>query len=180
MTKASPKKETDTRICLGKITQPHGVKGLVKVLCYADDPKLLDDRPLFTSKTGQDTMTLTMKNSAGKYWLAAVENVHSRNDADEIRQTELWINKDILPEINEDDEYYIEDLVGMKAQTATGDDAGTILSVQNFGAGDLLEIKPKADESYYLPFTMACVPQVDIASGLVTIEPPADIEEAEE
>lgn len=180
MTKSSQNTETETRICLGKITQPHGVKGLVKVMCYADDPQLLHDRPLFTSETGQNTITLNMKNSMGKYWLAAADNITSRDDADTLRQTKLWVTKDILPDIDDEDEYYIEDLIGMKVKTENGDDAGVVLALQNYGAGDLLEIKPPANESYYLPFTKECVPHIDSATGEVTIAPPTDLEGSEE
>ena len=164
-----------SRICLGKITQPHGVKGLVKVICYTDDPALLGETTLYKEATGTDIIKLTMKNSMGKYWIAAIDGIHDRNQVDPYRNMELWADKDILPEIEDDDEFYVQDLIGMKALTTEGQEAGHVLSVQNFGASDLLEIKPSSEPSYYLPFTKENVPDIDMAGKTLTIIVPQEI-----
>lgn len=159
------------RICIGTIATAHGVKGLVKILCHADDPDILNG-PLFTSETGQDSLTVTMKNSMGTYWLAEIEGVSDRDAALEIRNTKLWIARDKLPDIDDEDEFYFEDLVGLSVEDTDGNKAGKIASVGNFGAGDLLEIKPPTGESYYLPFTKENVSEVDIEDGKIVIRKP--------
>lgn len=170
----STAKDTDTqnktkRICLGKITQPHGVKGLVKVICYADDPALLGETTLYKDAASADIVKLSMKNSMGKYWVASIEGVHDRNQTDAYRNMELWADKNVLPAIEDENEFYVQDLIDMKARTTDGQDAGHVLSVQNFGASDLLEIKPPSEPSYYLPFTKENVPEIDIENGTLTI-----------
>jgi 16S rRNA processing protein RimM len=154
---------SEKRIVIGVIATAHGVKGLVKILPYGEDPALLEEVVEFD---------ITLKNPHGKYYLAEIEGVNSREDVEAIKGTELTISRDQLPEPDEG-EYYIEDLVGMKAVNAnSGKDAGTIIAVHNFGAGDLLEIKPKSGETYLLPFNDDHVP--DVGADSVTVIPMTD------
>lgn len=159
------------RVFVGKIIAAHGIKGLVKVSVFADDPALLDQTPLFTSEKNDQTLTLTLKSSGGKgIWLAEIPTVSDRNAAEKMRGTELWIGRDALPETDDEDGvYYHADLVGLTAQDEAGQKIGTIIAVENFGAGDLLEIKPETGGSFYLPFTADFVPNVDTKAGIVTL-----------
>ena len=70
------------------------------------------------------------------------------------------------------DEFYHADLMGLTAVTVAGDELGTIIAVQNFGAGDLLEIAPRRGETLLVPFTRAVVPEVDLAGKRVVVDPP--------
>lgn len=152
MTSEPSPSQTEKRIVVGKIATAHGVKGLVKILPFCEDIDLIEMAEEFT---------ITLKNPSGKYILAEIEGVNSREDVDAIKGTELTISRDQLPE-PEDGEYYIEDLVGLLAINAqSGKDAGVIIAVHNFGAGDLLEIKPKSGgETYLLPFNDDHVPEI--------------------
>ena len=165
----SPERGKDStqnkRICLGKITAAHGLKGLVKIRPFGEDTALLNDT-LYTSDTGPDALSITLKNPMGKFWLAAIEGVDDKTKADELRGTELWLDRDKLPE-PEDGEFYIEDLTGLKAEDKNGKAVGIVISVQNFGAGDLLEIQPPSGESFYIPFTKETVP--DVKEGLIAV-----------
>ena len=144
--------QSPKRIVVGKVAAAHGVKGLVKILAYAEDISLIEKSSEFD---------IHLKNPSGKYILAEIEGVNSREDVEKIKGTELTIPRDALPE-PEDGEYYIEDLVGLKAINAkSGKDAGVIIAVHNFGAGDLLEIKPKSGETYLIPFNDGHVPEVN-------------------
>jgi len=158
------------RVCLGTIATAHGVRGLVKILCDAQDPHLLDGT-LYVSETGGETIKLTMKNSMGKYWLAEVEGIADRDAALALRGTKLWIGRDQLPELESEDEFYFEDLVGLRAEDADGNPAGTVISVNTFGGSDALEIKPPRGESYFLLFNRENVSSVSIADGKIVIVP---------
>lgn len=143
--------QSSKRICIAKIAAPHGVKGLVKILPQCEDVSLIE---------GVEDFDITLKNALGKYILASIEGVNSREDAEAIQGRELYIDRDRLPEA-EDGEYYYDDLIGLNALDENGDTVGKIVSVQNYGAGDLLEIKPEAGgETYLLPFTDDYVPAV--------------------
>jgi 16S rRNA processing protein RimM len=159
----------DTRLLLGKIVAAHGIRGLVKILVYAEDPCLLESPGIFTAPEGDATIRLKMKNSTGKYWLAEAEGVADRNAAEALRGTELWLPRGALAEIENDGEFYIADLVGLAVERESGAPAGTLVSVQNFGAGDLFEIKPPGEESFFIAFTSENVPVIDTEAGKIVI-----------
>ncbi|GJL84535.1 MAG: ribosome maturation factor RimM [Micavibrio sp.] len=169
--------QTPKRVCLGKINGAHGVKGLVKVFCFGEDPKALEQYgPLYTSETGPDQISIKLKNIVGKNWLVEIEGIDDKTKADALNGTELWLERDKLPEPAEG-EFYIEDLAGLKAEDKDGKVIGTVTSIQNFGAGDLLEIKPKDNQSFFLIFTKENVPNIDIETGMITINLPPEIKE---
>jgi 16S rRNA processing protein RimM len=165
------------RVCLGKIVSAHGVKGLVKILPFGDDPYLIETLgPVYTDETGSGTLEIIMKNSAGnKYWLAFVKGVTERNGAEALRGTGIWVDKSTLPAIEDKHTFYHADLIGLKTIDESGAEIGEVVSVQNFGAGDLLEIRPQGRDSFYLPFNKANILEVkdqtiavSIPEGLIT------------
>lgn len=156
------------RICLGEVSTAHGVRGLVRVRVYGDDPQALTKHgPLFTSETGDKTLTVKMKNAANKFWIAEVEGISDRNAAEALRGTRLWIERSKLPEPNED-EFYYEDMIGMTVRTEIDGEVGTVVAVDNFGAGDLLEVKPSIGPTFYLPFADEYIVEVNMPNNVIT------------
>ena len=157
------------RVCIAKIAQTHGVKGLVKLFLYAENPDLVNAPTLYTSKKNADTLKLTLKNPAGKYWLASIDGITNKEDAEAFRGTELWLPREDLPEIEDEDEFYHQDLLGLDVFNASDELIGTVKSLDNFGAGDLLEISYKHGADFYLPFTKEAVPTINIAENRIKI-----------
>jgi len=157
------------RICMGKITTAHGIRGLVKLQLETDTPKILEGQPLYTSATGAHSLRLTIKNQMGKFWLGAVDGIDDRNASELLRGTELWMDRGKLPDIDDEDEFYISDLLDLQVQDTHGKALGTVIAVENFGASDLLEIRPKVGPTFYIPFTNETVPEVDLEKGVITI-----------
>ena len=156
------------RICIAKIATAHGIKGLVKLHVFADDETLANGI-LFTSESGDKTLSLKLKNQTAKYWLAEVEGITDRTDAEKLRGTELYIDKENLPDADED-EFYIADLIGLACIDKSKKHIGKIIAVENFGASDLLEIQPDSGESFYLPFTDETV--LDVSETTVAVSIP--------
>ena len=156
------------RICIAKIATAHGIKGLVKLHVYADDPTLANGI-LFTSESGDKTLSLKLKNQTAKHWLAEVEGITDRNESEKLRGIELYIDHSELPE-PDPDEFYIANLIGLPCIDKENKNIGKVIAVENFGASDLLEIQPDGQESFYLPFTDETV--LDITETTVTIEIP--------
>ena len=144
------------RICIGKITGAHGVKGLVKIHPFCEDPELIEQVSDFE---------ITIKSITAKHILADIKDINDKEAADTLRGTELFIARDQLPEIEDDGEYYIEDLIGMTAVNENGEMVGKIKAVLNFGAGELLEIRLKNGQELLVPFTDQYVP--DIADKVI-------------
>lgn len=148
----SPRGESlSKRIAVAKVASAHGIKGLVKLHVFAENIDLLRGT-LFTSESGDKTLSLTLKNPTAKHWLAEVENITDRTQAEKLRGTVFYIDKDALPE-PEEGEFYISDLIGLICIDENKKEVGEVIAVENFGASDLLEIKPSGSESFYLPFT---------------------------
>ena len=95
--------------------------------------------------------------------------VTTPEQANAMRGTDLFTAKGNLPDLDED-EFYYSDLVGMQVKTVDGKMAGTVVAVQDFGAGDLLEIKPKEGGSFYHPFTKEAVPKVDMKARRIIVK----------
>lgn len=158
------------RICLGKIVAAHGVKGLVKIMPFGDNVQLLNNT-LYVSENKSETLSVALKNPIGKYILADIEGIVDRDSAEQLRGTELYIERKQLPEIHDENSFYIEDLIGLKALDEESAEIGKVIAVQNFGAGDLLEIQPLKGEVYYIPFTNDHVPEINLKTASITIIP---------
>lgn len=161
------------RVCLGKISQAHGIKGLVKLFPYGDDFKLLEGT-LFTGEDTDKTINITLKNPLGKFILAEIEGCNDRDQADAIKGTELWVYRETLPEL-EEGEFYIEDMIGLEARDDKGMLVGTIIAVENYGAGDLLEIKPASGQSFLLPFNNDTVLEIGDTVTIKDFQPFQDM-----
>lgn len=148
-------------ICIGKFAGAHGVKGVIKVLSYCEDAHLLEKSSEFRMK---------IHGQQGKHILVEVEGITDREAAQELKGREIFIERSSLPEPGEE-EYYLEDLKGMDARDTEGSPCGKIVSVQDFGASPLLEIRPTSGETYFIPFTKEFVPEVNIVEGFVAINP---------
>lgn len=168
------------RVCLAAIAGAHGVRGLVKLKAFTEAPEdALAYGPL-EDEAGARRFEIALKGKAGgkggDLLLAAIAGVDSREAAEALRGTRLYVDRAALPEIAEAETYYLADLVGLAAVDASGAAQGRIKAVQNFGAGDLLEIEDAQGATSFLPFTRQAVPEVDLAAGRVVIAPPQEVE----
>lgn len=136
-------------ICIGKIAGAHGVKGLVKIFPYCEDPALLEQALEHTIK---------IKSKNGKHLLCDIEGVRDRDQAEALKGIELHITRDQLPDLDEG--HYHEDLIGMICVDMDGTEVGVVQSVENYGASDLLNIKMKNGQDVLIPFNEDFVPDV--------------------
>lgn len=161
----------DRRILLGQITGAHGIRGDIIVRTFTADPDGIAAYGDLTDKSGLQPLSLKIVRVTDKGIVARVKGVSDRNGAEALKGRELYVLRSRLPEAN-DEEYYHADLIGLAAITADGAAYGKVIAVQNFGAGDLLEIRTRdGRDSEFIPFTNACVPIVDIKAQTVTVVP---------
>lgn len=159
---------TDNRILIAEIVAAHGIKGFVKLVYFGEDPNDLEDyNPLFISEDGTQTLTIHLKNAIKGGYVAAIHGITDRNDAEKLAKTRLYVAKDKLAEAEEGTFYY-HDLIGCTAYE-NNIEVGKVIAVENFGAGDLLEIRQQNKGTFYLPFKDEYVPDVDIVARKVTI-----------
>lgn len=161
--------EKKEKICIAQIMTAHGIRGLVKLRCFLEDPADLESYNPLETEEGQE-FSLTLKNPIKGDWLAEVSGISDRTSAEKLRHLLLYTDRDRLPEPAEG-EVYVEDLIGCKAVTASGEAIGEIIAVENFGASDIIEIRPLSGRSFYLPMTEPYVSAIDLDSRIVTIDP---------
>ncbi len=159
----------EKRILIAEIATAHGIKGFVKVRSYAEDKALLEQ--VLQDEKGKN-FQLKLKNALKGDWVAEVKGITDRNAAELLRGTKLYIDRTAMPE-TDDGEFYIEDLKGFRVTDESGKDIGTVLSVENFGASDLLDIKPsEGGSSFYLPFTDDIVLSIDTDDNVISVNMP--------
>jgi 16S rRNA processing protein RimM len=162
-------------ICVARIGAPHGVRGAVKLWTFTEDPLAVKSYGPLATKDGARRFEVTHAREAKGHLVATLKGVATREDAERLNGTELYIARDKLPATGTD-EYYHADLIGLAAVNAADEPIGRIIAIHNFGAGDIIEIAPPHGATMLLPVTNAVVPSVDLAGGRVVIELPAEIE----
>lgn len=168
----------DNLVLLGRFGAPHGVRGEIRLQSFTGDPLAIADYGPLLDKSGAKTFTLSSVRRQGKEMLVArVAGVADRMGAEALTGVELYLPREKLPPPEDADEFYLADLVGLRAETREGQEIGAVVAVRNFGAGDILEVAPRGGgETRLFPFTKAVVPVVNIAEGRVVIDPPAEVE----
>jgi len=162
-------------ISLGVITAAHGIRGEVKVRSFTANPQDITAYGPLLDASGRH-FNITITGGTKDTLIAKVEGVSSRNEAEALRNTELFIPRSALPEPDAH-EYYHEDLIGLSLMTADGKPYGVIAAMHNFGAGDLAAIRQESGEEEMLPFTRETFTQIDLAKGTAVIVPPEMISE---
>lgn len=154
---------------MAEIVGVHGVRGMLKIKFFGDDPNtLLDLGPLFLSD-GVRTLSLLSLAPHQNIFLAEAEGVADRTFAEKLRGQKLYLPREKLPAPAQKDAFYHVDLIGLSVKNDKGEKVGRVVHVANFGAGDLIEIKPLKGASYFLPFKDACVPKVDLDAKEITV-----------
>ena len=162
------------RVCVGRIAGAHGVRGEVRIASYTDDPHDIASYGPVSDEEGGRRFTIKPVRMAKSHLVARIEDVDDRNAAEALRGVTLYVARAALPE-PEDDEFYWEDLVGLRAETTGGEPLGAVLSVQDYGAGIMLEVGESPRLATLVPFTRDIVPSVDLNAGLLSIDPPAGL-----
>jgi 16S rRNA processing protein RimM len=162
-------------IQVGRVAGAFGVRGEVRITSFTADPAALVDYKDLKREDGSAGLTLTSGRAVKGGVIVRAKEVETREQAEALRGLKLYISRDRLPD-PEEDEFYVTDLIGLKVETAEGEALGSVKAVQDFGAGDLLEIAPLEGATWYLPFTREAVPEVRIADGVVVAVKPDEVE----
>ena len=163
---------TDTsQICVGAISGAFGVRGEVRIKSFCADPATIADYSPLTTEDGR-TFDLGITRAIKGGFAAVISGVDNKEDADALRSTRLYTARENLPNLP-DDEFYHSDLIGLTVVDTGGETIGRVKTVQNHGAGDILEITgPTLKDGVLLAFTKEAVPTVDLTAGRIIIDPP--------
>jgi len=168
------------RVCVARIGAAHGVRGEVKLWSFTEDPEAIAGYGPLETEDGTRRFEIESLRAAKDHLVARLKGVDSRNTAEALRNVELYVPRERLPAIDEDDTFYVADLIGLTAVRAEGEALGRVTAVHNFGAGDIIEIAPAEGAPLMLSFTGANVPEVDLAAGRIVVALPNEVEARED
>ncbi len=163
------------RIRVARIGAAHGVRGEVKLWSFTQDPLAVAGYGPLESEDGARAFEIETLRSAKDHLVARIAGVNDRSAAEKLTNTDLFVPRERLPAIEEEDTFYYADLVGCAAVTADGKPLGTVSALHNFGAGDIIEIALAAGGApLMLSFTEATVPEVDLKAKRIVVIPPEE------
>jgi 16S rRNA processing protein RimM len=159
------------RVCVGEIGAAHGVRGEVRLRSFTAVPEAIAQYGPLEAVDGR-MFEIAALRPAKDHFVARFAGIGDRDAAARLARLKLYVPRERLPAAA-DDEFYHADLIGLAVMDRQGNALGTVTAVHNFGAGDLIEVRPDAGgETTMVPFNATSVPEVDMAAGRIVIDPP--------
>ncbi len=162
-------------VCVGAILGGFGVKGELRIKSFCAEPAAIGDYSPLTTEDGSQSFDLRIIGPIKGGFNGRIKGVQFKDQADALKGTSLWVPREVLPNLP-DDEFYHSDLTGLDVYDTGGEKLGKVLAVFDHGAGDYLEIKTHLTKNNaLLPFTKEAVPTVDLATGRIIVDPPEGV-----
>ena len=139
----------DAPVTLAVITGAHGVTGEVRLKLFTDDLSG------YKSFNGGSLTLKSLRNGIARF-----AEVPDRNAAERLRGTELTVPRSALPPL-EEGEYYHADILGLACVSTTGEALGIVVAIDDFGAGDVIEIERSDKKRFMVPMRAEAVPEWD-------------------
>lgn len=163
-------------ICIGAIAGAFGVSGEVRLKSFCAEPTDIATYGPLMTEDGSRQFLITLTRPVAGGLGARIKGISTKEEADALRGTSLFVHRDRLPSLP-DDEFYHADLIGLLAFDTGGLLVGKVTAIHNHGAGDIIEISPPGHKSaLLLPFSKTIVPNVDIAAGRLIVDLPEDVD----
>lgn len=163
------------RVCIAQIGAPHGVRGEVRLKSFTAEPEAVANYGPLETEDGARSLQIVALRPGKGVLIARFRGVEERDAAERLRNARLFVPRERLGAA-EEEEFFHADLIGLHAVDRSGAELGRVIAVQNYGAGDLIEIAPaNGGPSVFAPFTKAVVPAVDLAAGKIVLEAPAGL-----
>jgi len=164
-TATSPSRGGSKRVALAAVAGAHGVKGELRLKLFSDSAESLARHAAVF--IGGREYVLRQARAAAKGAIASLEGVNDRSAAEALRGKLVEVDRSALPAL-EAGEYYHSDLIGLPCIDRQGTAVGTIIAVENFGAGDLLEIAREGGKTSLIPFRSGIA---DLENGRIVLDP---------
>jgi 16S rRNA processing protein RimM len=160
-------------LTIGRIGKPRGVRGDVFVASWTDDPhdRFAVGSVLQTAPSERGPLTVSAMSTASGKLVVHFDGFDSREAAESLRGIDVVMRAGERPPLEDPDDFYDTDLVGLVARTVSGAELGPVREVLHAGATDYLVLDVSGTEQL-VPFVAAIVPTIDVAGGFVEIDPP--------
>ncbi len=161
-------------VVVGQIAGAFGVKGEARVRSFTDDPDACFSYGPLMDEKGVVILTPVKARPLNQDFGVTTKEQRQREDWEALKGTLLHVPRAAMP-APEDNAFYVADLVGMDVVHADGRALGKVKTVQNFGAGELIEIAPPSGASFLLPFSDPVFPEIDLAARRLTATPDEEL-----
>jgi len=156
-----------------------GLKGEVRLKSYTGDPQAIAGYNPLQTQDGRRFEILSVRPQKDML-VARVRGIEDRTAAERLVNLKLYASRAVFGATEDEDEFFHADLIGLDVVTESGESLGRVIALFDFGAGDVLEIDPAGGGmSFFLPFTKAVVPSIDLARRRMTVIPPEETETGE-
>lgn len=164
---------TPDMVVVARIGRPQGVRGEVTVELRTDAPeeRFAEGSTLITEPPDRGPLRIKAARQHGSAWVLSIEGIEDRPAAETLRDTLLLVPAAERPELDQVDEFYDDQLMGLRAVDSEGTKLGEVIRISHLG-GDLLVIRRPSGAELLVPFVSAIVPEVDLVDGTVVIDPP--------
>ena len=152
-------------VTLAAIAGAHGVRGEVRLKLFGEGAETLRAFSVFDA--GQRKLTLKSVRPANQGAVATFAEVTDRSAAEALRGTLLTVPRSALPPLGEG-EYYHHDLMGLPCVSDDGEALGIVAAVENFGAGDIIEVERPNGKRFMVPMRPEAVPEWNVDRLVVT------------
>ncbi len=143
---------TDTAVTLAAVSGAHGVTGEVRLKIFAENLDSLKRHKSYNN----GTLTLTSLRSHKDGAIVRFAEINDRNAAEKLRSTLITVPREALPALF-DNEYYYSDLIGLDCVSTNCENLGKCIAVENFGAGDIIEVQRPDGKKFMVPMTKEAV-----------------------
>ena len=159
------------KVCVGTVSGPKGLDGSLRIRSYTTQPEDIISYGPVSDRTGENQYDIDILQSTKKGLVVKIGGIEDRDAAEAIKGLDLYVSRGSLPELDEG-EFYFSDLIGLDAVNLNGSLIGKVKSVDNFGAGNVMELEMQDGNYLSLPFSLDVVPVVDIPGGRVVVNLP--------
>ena len=156
---------TEPTVTLAAIIGAHGIGGEVRLKLFAQSVESL--KRYSAVQVGERQLTLKSIKPGGNGAIARFAEVGDRTGAEALRGSLVTVPRSALPPL-EEGEYYHADLPGLPCESEAGEPLGTVVAVENFGAGDILEIEKPDGKRSMVPFRAGIA---ELADGRIVVDP---------
>jgi 16S rRNA processing protein RimM len=159
---------------IGEIVKPHGIRGEVKAYLYSEQPENLKQYKKIVLQepagSGTETYSIIKSREQGKLAILQLENVGTREAAEALQGSRIWVNKVDFPTLDSD-EYYWHQLKGLIVMTETGQELGRVTKIFNTTAHDIMVVSGAGHE-FMIPVKDDIIRNIDEQGGKIVISPP--------
>ena len=157
-------------VVIGEVRAVHGLKGHFKITSYTQTP---DDFFRFGPyRLGKDYANISFKKikDLKTGFVVSCDQINTRALAEKIVGLTIEIDQSCLPQINKLNQFYYHQLINLIIKTEDGKNIGKVISVQNFGSSDLLEIRKKNRKDFFIPISDSTVKKVDLNKKIIIVK----------